>query len=81
MNKQLLIDLPETAHIPEAIARDQDHLRYLLAGALYMQKLVTEKEARAITGDPRRVFQEKMNRYGFCLMPDSDHDIDLELSA
>jgi hypothetical protein len=81
MNKQLLIDLPETAYIPEAIAQDQDHLRYLLAGTLYTQQLVSELEARRITGDPRRVFQEKMNRYGFCLMPESDHDIEMELSA
>lgn len=81
MNKQILIDLPENAHIPEAIAQDQDHLRYILAGTLYNQQLVSELEARAITGDPRRVFQEKMNRYGFCLMPASDHDIELELNA
>ena len=81
MAKQLTIEIPEGANIPEEISLNQEYLRYLLAGTLYAREILSEKEARAITGDNRREFLEKMARYGFCLMPESDRDIQLEINA
>ena len=81
MGKTLFIELPESALIPDEVVQNQDLLRYILAGSLYSQQILTEKEAREVTGDPRRVFSQKMARYGFCLMPESDRDLALELKA
>lgn len=76
----LTIELPTTAQIPEAL-RDADYVRYLLAGTLYVQGKISGKEARSLTGDNRRKFEENMARYGFPLMPDDPESVAQELNA
>jgi len=65
--RTLTIELPDTADIPLRIRTDQDLLRYAIAGALYACGLLSDQEARNITGDPRQVFEEKVRQYGFAL--------------
>lgn len=76
----LVIELPTTAQIPEAL-RDADYVRYLLAGTLYVRGKISGKEARSLTGDNRRTFEENMARYGFPLMPDDPESVAQELDA
>jgi len=75
------IEFPATAHLPKNLQSDQEFLRYVVAGALYTRGLISGREARELTGDPRRVFEEKMSHYGYPLMPSRDSDIHAELNA
>ncbi len=77
----LMIEFPEAVPLPEKLRGDQDFLRYLIAGALYTNGTLNGREARELTGDPRRAFEEKMARYGFPLMPGREEDILAELNA
>ena len=81
MQEKITIDLPEGVQLPSGINVDQNILRYALAGVLYAKGLHSGKEAREITGDSRRKFEETMNELGFCLMPSREKDIDSELNA
>ena len=76
----LVIELPRTAQIPEALL-DTDYVRYVLAGTLYVRGKISGKEARSLTGDNRRTFEENMARYGFPLMPDDPESVVQELNA
>lgn len=76
----LVIELPKTAQIPEALL-DTDYVRYVLAGTLYVRGKISGKEARSLTGDNRRTFEENMARYGFPLMPDDPESVAQELNA
>lgn len=69
-----------TAQTPEAL-RDAHYVRYLLAGVLYVQGKISGKEARSLTGDNRRTFEENMARYGCPLMPDDPESVAQELNA
>ena len=77
---RLTIDLPPTAQIPEVL-RDAHFVRYVLAGNLYTRGMLSGKEARSLTGDSRREFEENMARYSFPLMPDDEEAVDQELNA
>jgi Uncharacterised protein family (UPF0175) len=77
----LTIEFPETAHLPADLQARQEFLRYVVAGALYTRGLVSGREARELTGDPRRVFEEKMAEHGFPLMPSRGEDVLAELNA
>lgn len=70
----LTIELPAAASIPEVL-KDTMLVRYLLAGGLYAKGVLSGKEARALTGDDRRTFEETMSRHGFPMMPDDDDDL------
>ncbi|MCP4659552.1 MAG: hypothetical protein GY856_29460 [bacterium] len=50
--RTLTIELPDTADIPRNISTNQDLLRYAIAGALYACGLLSDQEARNITGAP-----------------------------
>ncbi len=76
----LTISLPSSAHIPEALL-DADYVRYVLAGTLYLRGVLSGAEARSLTGDSRRAFEEKMARHGFPLMPDDPSSVAEELDA
>ena len=77
----LTIEFPRAVHLPERLRNDQEFLRYLLVGALYTNGTVTGREARELTGDSRRAFEEKMAKYGFPLMPAREEDLVAELNA
>lgn len=70
----------ELASIP-SVLNDPEFTRYLIAGSLYTKGLLSGEQARQITGDPRRVFEEKMAQHGFPLMPDDEQEILSELNA
>ena len=76
----LTIKLPSSAKVPEVL-RDSEYVRYVLAGTLYTRGLLSGKEARALTGDNRRTFEEKMARHGFPLLPDDEETAARELHA
>lgn len=80
MTNTLTIELPQHAEIPEVL-RDMPYVRYVLAGTLYTRGIISGKEARSLTGDDRRTFEENMARHGFPLMPDDDDSIRQELNA
>jgi predicted HTH domain antitoxin len=79
--RTLTIEFPGTAHLPAELQRDQQYLRYLVAGTLYTRGQVSGREARELTGDSRRAFEENMARYGFPLMPDDPDSVAQELDA
>lgn len=66
--------------IPQVL-RNPEFTRYLIAGSLYTQGHLSGEEARQLTGDPRRLFEEKMAEYGFPMMPDDEDEILAELNA
>lgn len=70
----------ELASIPPVL-RDPEFTRYLIAGSLYAKGVLSGEQARQLTGDQRRAFEEKMARYGFPMMPDDDEEILAELNA
>lgn len=70
----------ELASIPPVL-RDPEFARYLIAGSLYTQGILSGEQARQLTGDVRRAFEEKMARYGFPIMPDDEEEIVSELNA
>lgn len=76
----LTIQFPDQAEIPEVL-RDSEYVRYLLAGTLYSRGILSGREARSLTGDGRRKFEENMARYGFPLMPDDEESVAVELGA
>jgi len=76
----LTIELPTSARVPDALL-DPEYVRYLLAGTLYVQGKISGQEARSLTGDNRRAFEENMARYGFPLMPDDPESVAQELNA
>jgi len=53
----------------------------VLAGTLYSRGLISGKDARSLTGDDRRAFEENMAKYGFPLMPDDEESVHQELTA
>ena len=63
------------------VLKDADFTRYLIAGSLYTKGLLSGEEARELTGDARRVFEDKMSEYGFAMMPDDDDEIRAELNG
>ena len=77
----LTIEFPATARVPEDLQADQDFLRYAIAATLYTRERISGRQARELTGDPRRVFEEKMARYGFPLQPGRPEDLSAELNA
>lgn len=76
----LTIELPAEASVPAPLL-DPEFVRYALAGTLYARGLVSGREARALTGHPRREFEENMARYGFPMMPDDPASVAEELDA
>ncbi len=76
----LTIELPAIDAVPEAL-RDPEFVVYALAGTLYSQGEVSGKEARSLTGDSRRVFEEKMAHFGFPLLSDDAETIATELDV
>ncbi|MDY7095093.1 MAG: UPF0175 family protein [Acidobacteriota bacterium] len=70
----------ELTSIPPVL-EDQEFARYLIAGSLYSKGLLSGEQARQLTGDARRVFEEKMAQHGFPIMPDDDEEILAELNA
>ncbi|MBF0564433.1 MAG: UPF0175 family protein [Nitrospirae bacterium] len=74
------IEFPNAVHT-EALPLNQELARYAVAGVLYVKGYISGKEAREITGDSRRKFEENMAEYGFSIIPDTDEDIQLELNA
>jgi hypothetical protein len=70
----------ELTSIPPVL-QDADFARYLIAGSLYVKGMLSGEEARELTGDARRVFEDKMAHYGFAMMPDDDDEIRAELDA
>lgn len=79
-SQTLVIELPKTARIPEALL-DTTYVRYILAGTLYVRGKISGREARSLTGDNRRTFEENMVRYGFPLMSDDAESVAQELEA
>jgi Uncharacterised protein family (UPF0175) len=79
-NNILTIELPPTARVPASL-RDADYVRYVLAGTLYSRGLISGREARSLTGDDRRTFEETMARHGFPLMPDDEESVAQELNV
>lgn len=78
----ITIEFPSSARLPSPVlGGDQRYLRYLVAGALYANGTLSGREARQLTGDSRRAFEETMAEYGFPLMPDSPEDLEAELNA
>ena len=73
----LTVELPS---IPPVLD-DPEFTRYLIAGSLYSKGLLSGEQARQLTGDVRRAFEEKMAHFGFPIMPDHDDDIRDELEA
>lgn len=73
----LTVELPS---IPPVL-QDPEFTRYLIAGSLYTKGILSGEQARQLTGDVRRVFEEKMSHYGFPMMPDDDEDIRSEMNA
>lgn len=80
LRNTLTIELPPSARIPEPL-RDTQYVRYVLAGTLYSRGLISGKDARSLTGDDRRAFEENMAKYGFPLMPDDEESVHQELTA
>ena len=70
----------ELESIPKVL-EDPEFTRYLIAGSLYTKGVLSGEQARRLTGDVRRVFEEKMAEYGFPIMPDDEEDILAELNA
>lgn len=70
----------ELTSIPPVL-QDPEFTRYLIAGSLYSKGMLSGEQARQLTGDVRRAFEEKMAEYGFPLMPDTDDEILAELDA
>lgn len=77
--KLVSINLPKHLKISEDVERDC--LLHAFAGVLYTKGVVSGKEAREITGETRREFEENLPKYGFCIMPDTEEDINCELNA
>ncbi len=77
----LTIEFPTDTPLPESLRSDPEYLRYLVVGTLYTQERISGKQARELTGDSRRAFEEKMARYGFPLMPGGPDDIAAELNG
>lgn len=77
----LTIKFPATARVPGDLQSDQDFLRYAIAGTLYARERISGREARELTGDSRRAFEEKMAHYGFPLQPGRPEDLAAELNA
>ena len=80
MKNTLTIEWPPAARVPEPL-RDSQYVRYLLAGTLYSRGMISGRDARSLTGDDRRAFEEKMAKYGFPLMPDDEETVSQELKA
>ena len=53
------------AQIPQDLNKKQDLLRYAIAGALVARGDLSEKEAQGLTGDPKHIFEERMQEFGF----------------
>jgi hypothetical protein len=70
----------ELTSIP-TVLQDPEFARYLIAGSLYTKGILSGEQARQLTGDVRRAFEEKMALYGFPMMPDDDDEILAELNA
>lgn len=81
VSKTITIKLPDSAQVPSSVEADQDLLRHALAGVLYKKGILSGKEARQITGNTRREFEENLAKYGFSIMPDTDEDLESELNA
>jgi len=81
MAKDLLIELPETATLPQGLAEEQDFLRYSIAASLYRRGVLSGRGARELTGDSRRRFEEKMAEYGFSIAGTDPDDVAIELDA
>ncbi len=62
--RTLTIEFPETADVPLDSAWDQDLLRYAIAATLYAKGLLSRAQAQRLTGDPRPLFEEKMDGLG-----------------
>ena len=77
----LTIRFPDSATLPPDLQSDQEFLRYAVVGALYTRGILSGREARELTGDSRRAFEEKMSQYGYALMPSTAADIRAELNA
>jgi hypothetical protein len=80
LRNTLTIELPLSARVPEPL-RDAQYVRYVLAGTLYSRGMISGRDARSLTGDDRRAFEENMAKYGFPLMPDDEESIAQELNA
>jgi hypothetical protein len=78
---KLIIEFPATAPVPEGLEADQDFLRYTIAATLYARERISGRQARELTGDTRRTFEEKMARYVFALQPGRPQDVSAELNA
>ena len=81
MAKNLIIEFPETASLPQGLAEDQDFLRYSIAASLYRRGVLSGRGARELTGDSRRRFEEKMAEYGFSIAGTDPADVSIELDA
>ncbi len=77
----LTIEFPSTARVPDDLQADQEFLRYAIAATLYARERISGREARELTGDVRRVFEEKMAHYGFPIQPGRPGDLAAELNA
>jgi predicted HTH domain antitoxin len=76
---QLIIDLPESAHLPDGIENETVLLRNAIAVVLYKKGRLTLKEARELMELDRREFEECLKEYGFSMM---DEDVfNLEINA
>ena len=78
--QRLIIDLPETAHLPAGLENDQDTLREAVAIVLYKQHRLTLREARDLMGVSRRDFEERMAGLGFSMMDERDLQAELDAS-
>jgi len=78
---KVTIEFPESAAIPPGLEDDQDFLRYTIAATLYARERISGRQARELTGDTRRTFEEKMARYGYPLQPARPEDLAAELNA
>lgn len=63
------------------VLKDADFTRYLISGLLYTKGILSGEGARELTGEARRVFEDKMSEYDFAMMPDDDDEIRAELDG
>ncbi len=77
----LTIELPTPKESLPAELRQPEFVRYALAGTLYSRGRVSGRQARLLTGDSRRRFEEKMASYGFSLLPDDSETVATELDV